>query len=129
MKAWNDYATYLRKKFGGRVQKISVDAGFTCPNRDGKLSTEGCIYCVNKSFKPFYCSPTKSVSLQLQEGINFFGKKYKAQRYLAYFQAFSNTYADIETCLNLYSEALSVDGVVGIVIATRPDCVNAELLR
>ncbi len=128
MKPWNDYASYLRNRFSGRVQKISVNAGFTCPNRDGSLSDQGCIYCNNKTFNPFYCSPAKSISQQLNEGIAFFGKKYKAQQYLAYFQAYSNTYASVDTCLSLYEEALAVPGVAGLVIATRPDCLSNELL-
>ncbi len=128
-KPWNDYASYLRKRFGARVQKISVDAGFTCPNRDGTLSFSGCVYCNNKTFNPFYCSPNKSITQQLAEGIAFFGAKYKTQKYLAYFQAYSNTYNSTEHCMALYEEALSVDGVIGLVIATRPDCVSDELLN
>lgn len=127
-KPWNDYASYLRKRFGARVQKISVDAGFTCPNRDGTLSLSGCVYCSNKTFNPFYCSPNKSITQQLAEGIAFFGAKYKTQKYLAYFQAYSNTYNSTEHCMALYEEALSVDGVIGLVIATRPDCISNELL-
>ncbi|HOY38442.1 MAG: TIGR01212 family radical SAM protein [Bacteroidales bacterium] len=128
-KPWNDYAAYLRKRFGSRVQKISVDAGFTCPNRNGTLSETGCIYCNNETFSPFYCNPKKTITHQLNEGIAFFSKKYRTQNYLAYFQSYTNTYAEIEHCISLYQEALSVDNVIGLVIATRPDCVSNELLK
>jgi len=114
--------------FEQRVQKISIDAGFTCPNRDGKKGRGGCTYCNNDTFKPFYCSPKKSVTQQLQEGIAFFSKKYKSQKYLAYFQAFTNTYAPLQTLKNLYNEALRVEGVIGLVFATRPDCVDEQIL-
>jgi radical SAM protein (TIGR01212 family) len=126
---WNDYSTFIKNKFGVRVQKISVNAGFTCPNRDNSKGKGGCIYCTNKSFSPFYCSPEESVAGQLQKGISFFAEKYKSQRYLAYFQAFTNTYSDIDTLRKLYLEALSVEKVEGLVIATRPDCINDEILE
>ncbi len=127
-KTYNDFSTYFKNRFSERVQKISVDAGFTCPNRDGTKSSGGCTYCNNDTFNPFYCSPKKSVTQQLQEGIKFFSKKYKSQKYLAYFQAYSNTYADISVLKKLYKEALSVPGVVGLVIATRPDCIDNQKL-
>lgn len=126
---WNDYSTYIKDNFFVRVQKISVNGGFTCPNRDKTIGTGGCIYCLNESFSPFYCSPNVSITEQLNKGIEFFGKKYKAQKYLAYFQTFTNTYADIETLKKLYYEALNVDNVIGLVIATRPDCINEEILE
>ena len=126
---WNDYSSYIRRTFGQRVQKISVNAGFTCPNRDGKISTEGCIYCTNKSFSPFYCNSNDSISEQLRKGIDFFSPKYNAQKYLAYFQTYTNTYGIINTLRQKYDEALSVDGVIGLVISTRPDCVNDEIMR
>ncbi|HNQ69420.1 MAG TPA: TIGR01212 family radical SAM protein [Bacteroidales bacterium] len=125
---WNDYSTYVKSIFGCRVQKISVDAGFTCPNRDGTLSSEACIYCTNESFSPFYCNPKLSVSEQLNKGIAFFSPKYKTQKYLAYFQSYTNTYKDVKTLKKLYLEALSVDGVIGLVIATRPDCIDEKIL-
>ncbi|MDR2011062.1 MAG: TIGR01212 family radical SAM protein [Bacteroidales bacterium] len=125
---WNDYSSYIKDIFGVRVQKISVNAGFTCPNRDNLKGEGGCIYCTNKSFSPFYCSPEISIVGQLQKGISFFSEKYKSQKYLAYFQAFTNTYANIDILKKLYYEALSVDGVEGLVIATRPDCINKEIL-
>jgi len=126
---WNDYSSYIRRTFGQRVQKISVNAGFTCPNRDGKISTEGCIYCTNKSFSPFYCNSDDSISEQLRKGIDFFSPKYNAQKYLAYFQTYTNTYDNINALRRKYEEALLVDGVIGLVISTRPDCVNDEIMR
>ena len=126
---WNDYSSYIRRTFGQRVQKISVNAGFTCPNRDGKISTEGCIYCTNKSFSPFYCNSDDSIAEQLRKGIDFFSPKYNAQKYLAYFQTYTNTYDNVDTLRQKYDEALSVDGVIGLVISTRPDCVDDEIMR
>lgn len=125
---WNDYSSYIKNIFGVRVQKISVDAGFTCPNRDGQIGTGACIYCTNESFSPFYCSPELSVKEQLEKGIAFFSPKYNTQKYLAYFQSYTNTYGEIEHLKKLYTDALAVEGVVGLVIATRPDCINEEIL-
>jgi hypothetical protein len=127
-KRYNDFSGYFRKKFNGRVQKISIDAGFTCPNRDGSKGTGGCAYCNNKTFSPGYCDLKKSVSVQLDEGIAFFSRKYKSMKYLAYFQSYSNTYAPIENLKALYEEALRHPEVIGLVIATRPDCVTTEIL-
>ncbi len=120
---------FYKKFFPGRVQKISIDAGFTCPNRDGTKGYGGCTYCNNDVFMPFFCKPDKSITEQLNEGIRFFGRKYKASKYLAYFQAYSNTYAPLDRLKEYYEEALAVDGVEGLVIATRPDCVNEEILE
>jgi radical SAM protein (TIGR01212 family) len=126
---FNSYTEYFKKIFGGRVQKLAIDAGFTCPNRDNTVGTGGCSFCDNDAFNPSYCKPEKSVKLQIQEGIEFHRIRYRrARRYLAYFQAYSNTYAPIETLRNLYEEALAVPGVIGLVIGTRPDCVNRENL-
>jgi len=125
---WNDFSSFFKEQFNNRVQKISVDAGFTCPNRDGTKGRGACTYCNNETFNPFYCHPSKSVTTQLTEGIAFFSQKYKTQQYLAYFQAFSNTYSDVETLKRLYDEALSVPSMIGLVIATRPDCVNEAIL-
>jgi radical SAM protein (TIGR01212 family) len=127
-KRYNDFSSYFKRQFSGRVQKIAIDAGFTCPNRDGTKSVGGCTYCNNNTFNPFYCNPDKSISKQLSEGIQFFSEKYKAQKYLAYFQAYSNTYRPLSELKKIYQEALSVDGVIGLVIATRPDCINEEIL-
>lgn len=126
---FNSYSGYFRRTFGGRVQKISVDAGFTCPNRDGKIGEGGCTFCNNGAFTPSYCIPAKSIGRQIAEGIEFHGRRYRAaSRYLVYFQSFSNTYAPLERLRALYGEALAYPGVAGIVIGTRPDCVDAEKL-
>ena len=105
------------------MQKISVDAGFSCPNRDGRISRGGCVFCDNRTFNPAYCEREKSITQQIIAGKEFFSRKYPDMKYLAYFQAYSNTYADVEHLKRLYEEALAVDNVVGIVIGTRPDCV------
>ena len=123
-----DYGTWIRSRFPFRVQKISVDAGFTCPNRDGHISTGGCIFCNNRTFNPSYCDSRHSISQQLEEGKRFFARKYPDMKYLAYFQAYTNTYDSLARLQALYEEALSVDDVVGLVIGTRPDCVSDELL-
>ncbi|HML84633.1 MAG TPA: TIGR01212 family radical SAM protein [Bacteroidales bacterium] len=126
---YNNYNEYFKRVFGRRVQKLSVDAGFTCPNRDGKVGHGGCTYCNNDAFNPSYCVPTKGVSQQLMEGKVFHSWRYRrAVEYLAYFQAFSNTYAPLDQLKRLYTEALSMDGVIGLVIGTRPDCVDEEKL-
>ena len=127
-KRYNDFSGYFRRKFDGRVQKISVDAGFTCPNRDGSRGTGGCTYCNNQTFSPAYCHLEKSVTAQLTEGIEFFARKYNSMKYLAYFQAYSNTYAPLENLSALYEEALNHPEVIGLVIATRPDCLTPETL-
>jgi len=115
---FNSYAGYFRRLFGCRVQKLSVDAGFTCPNRDGTIGEGGCTFCNNGAFTPSYCMPSKSVGQQIAEGIEFHRNRYRsAQRYLVYFQAFSNTYAPLERLKRLYDEALAHPGVAGIVLA------------
>jgi radical SAM protein (TIGR01212 family) len=118
-KRYLDFNTYLRNLFGCRVQKISLDAGLSCPNRDGTLSTEGCIYCNSRGI---------SISEQLENGKNMLSRRYKAERFIAYFQSFSNTYAPVETLKTLYEEALAVKDVVGLSIGTRPDCVTEPVL-
>ena len=128
-KHYNDFSTWLRRQLGCKVQKISIDAGFSCPNRDGTLATGGCVFCDNKAFSPAYCRGNKSVKRQVEDGISFFKRKYKDMKYLAYFQAFTNTYAPVEHLKSLYEEALSVEDVVGIVIGTRPDCVSDDILN
>lgn len=125
---YNDYGTWIRQQFPFRVQKISIDAGFTCPNRDGRISTGGCIYCDNRTFNPSYCQRRQPIAQQLEAGKQFFAHKYPDMKYLAYFQAFTNTYAPLTQLQALYEEALAVDDIVGIVIGTRPDCVSDELL-
>lgn len=125
---YKEYGPWLTELAGCKVQKISINAGFTCPNRDGVVGTGGCTYCNNQTFNPAYCSTTKRVSEQLEEGKAFFRKKYPEMKYLAYFQAYTNTYGDISHVTSLYEEALSVDDVIGLVIGTRPDCMPDELL-
>lgn len=125
---YRDYSHWIREQFPYRVQKISVDAGFSCPNRDGRLSTGGCTFCDNKTFNPTYCNRSKSIIRQLEEGKAFFSRKYPDMRYLAYFQAYSNTYGTLSELKAKYEEALSVDGVVGLVVGTRPDCITDETL-
>ena len=126
---FNSYAGYFRRLFGCRVQKLSVDAGFTCPNRDGTIGEGGCTFCNNGAFTPSYCMPSKSVGQQIAEGIEFHRNRYRsAQRYLVYFQAFSNTYAPLERLKRLYDEALAHPGVAGSVVGTRPDCVDERKL-
>lgn len=127
-KRYNDFSTYFRKRFDGRVQKVSVDAGFTCPNRDGSKGVGGCTYCNNKTFKPGYTNLKKSVSQQVEEGIAFFSKKYESMRFLAYFQAYTNTYAPAGDLIKLYEEALQHPKVEGLVISTRPDAISEEIL-
>ena len=127
-KRYNDFPTYFRNKFSERVQKVSVDAGFTCPNRDGLKGKGGCTYCNNKTFKPTYCNLENGVTNQIHQGVDFFTKKYHAMKFLAYFQAYTNTYAPLEDLKRLYEEALQHPKIVGLVISTRPDAVNEELL-
>ena len=127
---FNSYAEHMRKLFGGRVQKLTIDAGFSCPNRDGTKGTGGCTFCLNDAFNPSYCKPEKSVSQQIHEGIAFHEKRYRrATKYLAYFQAFTNTHAPVESLRKIYQQALDVDGVVGLVIGTRPDCMDDSKLE
>lgn len=122
------YGEWLKEQLGCKVQKISLNAGFNCPNRDGRVGRGGCSYCNNQTFNPEYCATTKSVTEQLEEGKRFFARKYPDMKYLAYFQAYTNTYADVGHCIALYEEALRVPDVVGLVIATRPDCMPEALL-
>lgn len=119
---------FLGSRFGGKVQKLSVNAGTTCPNRDGTLGRGGCTYCNNRTFNPDYCATTADIRKQLEEGKRFFGRKYPQMKYLAYFQAYTNTYGDAARLRRMYEEALAVDGVVGLVVGTRPDCVTTEWL-
>lgn len=127
-KHYNDYGTWIRSMFPFRVQKISINAGFSCPNRDGRIGQGGCIYCDNRTFNPSYCNSTSSIKAQLEEGKKFFSHKYPDMKFLAYFQAYTNTYESIDKLKSIYEEALGVEDVIGIVIGTRPDCVSDELL-
>ena len=126
---YNEFPQFLKRYFPYKVQKISLNAGFTCPNRDGRKGYGGCTYCNNQTFNPDYCRTEKPITQQLDEGKLFFAHKYPEMKYLAYFQAYTNTYGELESLKRKYEEALSVDGVVGLVIGTRPDCMPDNLLR
>ena len=126
---FNSYAAHFRRVFGHRMQKVTINAGFSCPNRDGKISTGGCTFCDNAAFTPSYCDSAKSITQQIDEGIEFHRKRYRtAQQYLAYFQSFSNTYAPLERLRECYDEALAHPDIAGIVVGTRPDCVDEQKL-
>ena len=126
---YSSYSNYFKQHFGHRVQKVTINAGFSCPNRDGKLSVGGCTFCNNSAFNPSYCIPSKSVSQQINEGIEFHANRYrKAESFLAYFQAYSNTYKPLHELKQIYNEALSCEGIIGIVVGTRPDCVDEDIL-
>ena len=126
---YNSYSAYFRRLFGERVQKVAVNAGFSCPNRDGTVGVGGCTFCNNGAFTPSYCQPQKSITQQIDEGGEFHRRRYRsATRYLAYFQSFSNTYAPLERLRELYDEALSHPLVAGVVVGTRPDCVDEAKL-
>ena len=122
------YSRFLQQQFGERVQKLTLDAGFTCPNRDGTVGTGGCTYCLNDAFNPSYCTATKPVAQQIEEGIAFHRNHYHGETYLAYFQAFSNTHAPLEQLREIYRPALEHPQVTGIIIGTRPDCVDEAKL-
>lgn len=126
---YNAYSNYFRSKFGTRVQKLSIDGGFSCPNRDGRCGTGGCTFCTNEAFNPSYCRRVATITEQIDEGIAFHRHRYRsAPVYLAYFQAYSNTYAPLEVLRERYDEALRHEGVVGLVVGTRPDCVDEAVL-
>ncbi len=128
-KRYNSFTGYFREKYGCRLQKIVIDAGFTCPNRDGKVGRGGCTYCNNAAFHPNYSTPDKPILTQLNEGIEFHKGRYRnTENYLAYFQSYSNTYAPLDDLKKLYDQALSHPQVRGIVVGTRPDCVDEEKL-
>ena len=127
-KRYNDLNSYLRKIFGCRVQKITVDAGLTCPNRDGSLGTGGCIYCNSRGSGTGAYESGLSITRQLMDGKTVLNKRYKAKKFIAYFQSFSNTYAPVDILKQMYDEAVSVEDVVGLFIGTRPDCVDADRL-
>lgn len=127
-KPYADFGVFLKKYFRGKVQKISINAGFTCPNRDGTKGNGGCTYCNNQTFSPEYCHTDKSITEQLQEGIGFFGRKYPDMEYLAYFQAYTNTYAPLSYLERIFTEAIEHEDIVGLSIGTRPDCLPDETL-
>ncbi len=126
---FNSYAAYFRRLLGARTQKVAINAGFSCPNRDGVVGEGGCTFCNNAAFTPSYCEPRLSVTTQIDEGISFHLNRYRsATKYLAYFQSFSNTYAPLERLRQLYDEALAHPQIAGVIIGTRPDCVDVEKL-
>lgn len=126
---FNSYSEHFKKVFGQRVQKLSINADFTCPNRDGKIANGGCIFCNNDAFNPSYCITSKSITTQISEGIEFHKVRYRrASKYLAYFQAYSNTYDTLENLKAKYNEALNFPEIYGLIIGTRPDCVSDEVL-
>lgn len=126
---FNAYSNHYKKLFGTRLQKLSIDAGFSCPNRDGNISFGGCTFCNNNAFNPSYCQRFKDIRKQIDEGIKFHAWRYKhVSRYLAYFQAYSNTYAPLDVLKERYMQALSHPQVVGLVIGTRPDCIDEDKL-
>jgi radical SAM protein (TIGR01212 family) len=127
-KPYKDFGDFLQTVFPFKVQKISINAGFTCPNRDGTKGRGGCTYCNNQTFSPQYAANTESVAQQVDEGIRFFSHKYPQMKYIAYFQSYTNTYDSVENVLKKYNEALDQPGVAGLIIGTRPDCMPEELL-
>lgn len=127
-KRYNTFSDELKRRFGCKVQRIAVDAGFTCPNRDGTLDSEGCIFCGGHGSGSHGIRRDLSVAAQIEDGKEVMVRKYRAQKFLAYFQAYSNTYAPVERLRALFDEALSAPGVVGIIAATRPDCAPDDVL-
>ena len=128
-KRYNSFVGYFKRKYGERLQKIVLDAGFTCPNRDGKVGRGGCTYCDNAAFHPSYSTAGKSLHQQMDEGIGFHKVRYRTtEHYLAYFQSFSNTYAPLDELRRLYEPVLEMDKVIGLVVGTRPDCVDDKML-
>jgi radical SAM protein (TIGR01212 family) len=123
---YNSFGSYIKKHFGATVYKVNVDAGFTCPNRDGTIGSSGCIYCNNDSFRPNSCTPTFSLDEQIHNGIAHIRKRYKADKFLVYFQPYTNTYAPVHELEHLYMKALSEPSVVGLAIGTRPDAVDKK---
>lgn len=124
-----DFGSWLQKETGYKTQKISVNAGLGCPNRDGTIGTGGCVFCRNETFSPAYALQGKRVAEQLEKGKAFFARKYPKMKYLAYFQSYTNTHGALPRLKALYEEALSVSDIIGLVVATRPDCMPEELLE
>jgi radical SAM protein (TIGR01212 family) len=127
-KRYNNFSEYIKNKYGERIQKVTVDAGFTCPNRDGTVASGGCTYCNNESFNPGYNSAAKSITQQIHEGVGFLKRRYGVSKFIVYFQPYSNTYASLFTLKKYYEEALKYPGVIGLTIGTRPDCIDDEKL-
>lgn len=128
MRRYNSFGAFARERFGASVHKVNIDAGFTCPNRDGTVGVGGCIYCNNQSFRPSSCSPSISVAEQVRGGIEYLKRRYRAAKFLAYFQPYTNTYAPVANLEKLYREALDEPSVVGLAIGTRPDCIDEAKL-
>jgi hypothetical protein len=126
---YNAFGPYLKKKFGSIVYKVNVDAGFTCPNRDGTLGVTGCIYCNNSSFRPSECKSDIPISKQIRDGMTYLSRRYKAEKFLVYFQPYTNTYASLPELEKAYREALAEPSVIGLAIGTRPDCVDSDKIR
>lgn len=126
---YNSFGTFMKNRFGEAVYKVNVDAGFTCPNRDGTLGTTGCIYCNNDSFRPVSCKPNLSITEQIKNGVEHIIRRYKANKFLVYFQPYTNTYAPVEILEKLYSEALSFPSVIGLAIGTRPDTIDDDKIK
>jgi radical SAM protein (TIGR01212 family) len=125
---YNSFSAHLRRQFGCRVYKVSVDAGFTCPTRDGTKARGGCLYCGEEGSRASYCDPDLPIGEQVRRGIEFLRRRYKAEKFIAYFQPYTNTYAPVEVLRRAYDEALSVDTIVGLSIGTRPDCISPQVL-
>lgn len=125
---YKDYSDFLAEHFSGKMQKLTVSAALSCPNRDGTIGRGGCVYCNNETFSPNFQMLSRGITDQLQAGKNFFARKYPEMRYLAYFQSYTNTHGSIGELIQLYKDALLVDGVEGLIIGTRPDCVSDMLL-
>jgi radical SAM protein (TIGR01212 family) len=128
-KRYNSYGSYIKSRYGERVQKVTVDAGFTCPNRDGTVANGGCIYCNNASFNPPYNDAAKSIRQQVIEGVEFLRRRYGVKKFIVYFQAYSNTYASLDQLKELYGQALEIPDVIGLTIGTRPDCVDFDKIN
>jgi radical SAM protein (TIGR01212 family) len=128
MHRYRSFGSYMKESFGSTVYKVNVDAGFTCPNRDGTLGVTGCIYCNNDSFRPVSCKPLLTISEQVCSGIAHIAKRYKTSKFIVYFQPFTNTYAPVEKLETLYREALSIPSVIGLAIGTRPDAIDEDKL-
>jgi radical SAM protein (TIGR01212 family) len=123
---YNAFGQYMKDLYHAPVYKVNVDAGFTCPNRDGSVALGGCIYCNNDSFRPAACVSSSSVREQIKKGIPYLRSRYGAEKFIVYFQPYTNTYAAVDVLERLYREALDNPGVVGLAIGTRPDCVDEE---
>lgn len=126
VRRYNAFGQYMKQLYRTPVFKVNVDAGFTCPNRDGTVATGGCIYCNNDSFRPSACTSTASLREQIEKGIPYLHSRYGAEKFIVYFQPYTNTYASVETLDRLYREALDNPGVIGLAIGTRPDCIDKE---